>query len=447
MHLAARAWGYAGASLLLAAKIELTPNGTLWGKPELKTDQEAERKPGPRAVSHSSEHESAPIVSGRAANLHVRDGAQASFNLFAGVQAGIELTGALNWAPPTGLAAVHAIPGQGVGSLETSDANQWMTMGELTGGVGVAAGVGAKANAKLSMQNGRLILVFKASAVAGLGVNGEYSFALSYQGIVELLQIYRRELHRNHGIPLVWVDVEVVTYFNHLNILASAGLSVSMLSLMRIDTVMSLYEALTRPGRAGPLALSIKTYEKQSELAEWFVEATPAALGPMLLTLISTPREFTPEFDADSATSARSQEERMANGVQTGQSISRLMCNLFQQEAIEQILRWIVAEAKKSPDGMENARHQFGQACLRMNQFGVDELNSTQAYRQNRRKLDAFMATPVMSGDVKNNFMREEYIKHVQQLASVYDALYGYQRPAERLLNRERFWDEGFRAL
>ena len=195
------------------------------------------------------------------------------------------------------------------------------------------------------------------------------------------------------------------------------------------------------------MALSIKTYEKQSELAEWFVEATPAALGPMLLTLISTPREFTPEFDADSATSARSQEERMANGVQTGQSISRLMCNLFQQEAIEQILRWIVAEAKKSPDGMENARHQFGQACLRMNQFGVDELNSTQAYRQNRRKLDAFMATPVMSGDVKNNFMREEYIKHVQQLASVYDALYGYQRPAERLLNRERFWDEGFRAL
>lgn len=98
MHLSARAWGYAGASLLLAAKIEITPNGPLWGKPALSPEEPATR----RSVSIESTRTSAPVTTGRGPSVNVQDGGQASFNLFAGVQAGILLTGALNWAPPHG---------------------------------------------------------------------------------------------------------------------------------------------------------------------------------------------------------------------------------------------------------------------------------------------------------------------------------------------------------
>ncbi|WP_022962849.1 LysM peptidoglycan-binding domain-containing protein [Halopseudomonas pelagia] len=432
VHLSARAWGYAGASLLLAAKIELTPNGALWGKSELKTDEEAKRG------THNSTHRSAPLVSGRAAGLEVREGAQASFNLFAGVQAGVQLTGALNWAPPSGLAAIRAIPGGGVGSTETSVANQWLSMAELNVGIAAAAGVGAEANAKVSLQNGQLILIIKAAAVAGLGVKGEYSFAVSYEGVVELLHIFRRELHRNHGVPLLWIDTGATDYFNRLNTLASAGLGITMLSLLAVDTVMSLYEALTRPGRAGPLALSIVTYEPEAELAQWFVEATPEALGPMLMTLTSTPRGFTPELSTEVAITGISEK---------GESVNSEQSNLWQQEAIERILRWIVSAARQSPEGLENARHQFGRACLHMNQYGVAEANPTQAYRRNSRRLDAFMATLVRSNVQRNNLMRLRYEDHVKQLGAEYDAMYQYRRPTLEELRRELIWNNRFRAL
>ncbi|PAU85951.1 hypothetical protein CK507_17510 [Pseudomonas sp. WN033] len=434
MHLSARAWGYAGASLLLAAKIELTPNGDLWGKPALTPEQPTTR----RAASYRRERRSAPVASGRAANLHIQDGAQASFNLFAGVQAGILLTGALNWAPPTGRAAIRVIPGGHVGSIETSDANQWLSMAELTLGVAAAAGGGLKAEAGLSLHNGRLILKLKASAVAGLGVSGEFSFALSYQGIVEIIHLYRRELHRNHGRRPDWVDEDAGDLMGKINALSAIGLNAVMLVTMELDVIMSLYEALTRPGRAGPVALSIKTYRDQPELQAWFVEATPAALGPMLLTLTSTPRAFTAEISADGA---------MLGIPQQGGRFTSEQSNLWQQEAIEKILRWILEAAQGAPENMENARHQFGQACLRMNQYGVEEENLAQAYRRNRRRLDAFMAKPVMSDDMDNNFMRAEYRSHIQQLAAAYDELYEYRRPTPKELGNSRFWNEGFRAL
>lgn len=431
MHVSARAWGYAGASLLVSASIELTPNGALWGKPALTSEQPATRK----TVSHSSEHRSTPVATGRAAGLTVQDGAQARFNLFAGVQAGILLTGALNWAPPAGRAAIRAIPGGHVGSLETSDANQWLSMAELAMGVGAAAGGGLNGEATLSLHEGRLILKLKASAVAGVGVNGEFSFALSYQGMVELIHIYRRELHRNHGRMPSWVDNDAGLLMGRINALSAVGLNALMLVTMELDVIMSLFEALTRPGRAGPVAASIMTYEPQAELAQWFVEAVPDALGPMLLTLTSTPRAFTLELASDDATPGETRR------------ITSEQSNLWQQQAIEQLLRWILEAGQGSPADMDSARQQFGQACLRMNQYGIEEENAAQVYRRNRRRLDSFMATPVFSNVLTNNVMREDYIKHVQRLATEYDALYDYRRPTPRELGNSRFWSEGFRAL
>lgn len=41
---------------------------------------------------------------------------KATFNVFGGLQAAIELTGALNWAPPKELVALRTAPTMGIGS-------------------------------------------------------------------------------------------------------------------------------------------------------------------------------------------------------------------------------------------------------------------------------------------------------------------------------------------
>jgi len=396
MHLSARAWGYAGASLLLAARIELTPNGPLWGKTALSAEEPATR-PGeepitrpdedqpPRKVSRESTHTSAPVTTGRGPSVNVQDGAQASFNLFAGVQAGILLTGALNWAPPTGLAAMRTIPGRQAGSVETSDANQWLSMADLTVGAGGAIGLGTEANAMLSLHNGRLVLKLKASAMAGAGASGEFSFAVSYQGMIELINIYRRELHRNHGRPLDWIDPEAADLISKINVLSAVGLDIELLigvsmwvahrPVIQVDMIMSLYESLlTRPGRAGTIAESILTFRDENQLRRWCVEAVPAALGPLLLTLTSVPLILDGIF-TDGPQAALNKRERT---------------RLEQQNAIVRILGWIVDHATQN-NSWSAAQHQFEEACMRMNQFGVLPEDTGQTYCENRLKLDLFM--------------------------------------------------------
>ena len=402
MHLSARAWGYAGASLLLAARIGLTPNGPLWGKPALSTEEPATRPSAgspPRTVSHNSTHTSAPVTTGRGPSVNVQDGVQASFNLFAGVQAGILLTGALNWAPPKGTAALRTIPGNGVGSIETSDANQWLSMAELAGGLGGGIGLGLKGDAMLSLHNGRLVLKLKAAAVAGAGVSGEFSFAVSYQGMVELINIYRRELHRNHGRPLDWIDPEAADLISKINVLSAAGLDAELLlgmtmwvghrPVMQVDIIMTLYESLlSRPGRAGGVALAIMEYENVNELQKWFVEAVPEALGPLLLTLSSTPRSFTVTETKVTPAGVRTHSVEYTSE----------QAQALQQRAIDRVLGWIVTAARAG-NSMPAAQHQFEQACMRMNQYGVLPEKTGQTYCENRLKLDLFMEMAALRND------------------------------------------------
>ncbi|WP_460061528.1 hypothetical protein [Pseudomonas sp. S2_A05] len=131
-HFGAKAWGYAGASLLLAGSVELSPifGNVKYGASlspvkraqredasakeeradhaaakQAKTDSgddsptpdlEHKSKSGTYADSKSTEQ----LRGGRFAKVQIENGAKASFNVFGGLQAAIELTGVLNWAPP-----------------------------------------------------------------------------------------------------------------------------------------------------------------------------------------------------------------------------------------------------------------------------------------------------------------------------------------------------------
>ncbi|WP_216594653.1 hypothetical protein [Pseudomonas fluorescens] len=189
-------------------------------------------------------------------------------------------------------------------------------------------------------------------------------------------------------------------YASALNALGAAGLNVAMAYMMRWDVVMGLYEALTRSGKGGPIADAIVEYGNQNELEDWFVNAIPSALGPLLRTLISPPELFS--INSEGAKRTYSQSEAHA----------------LQQKAIERILGWIVKNAQKN-NTIDKAQSQFELACMSMNEFGIKPTNSEQDYCKNRFALDKFMAEGAQNLlDKQSNSARDRYKNHVKLLGA-----------------------------
>lgn len=379
VHCAARAWGYAGASLLLSTKLEISPNNT-------------------RSALTLNPREAAQRIS-------IEKGAQAKFNLFAGVQAGIVVTGALNWAPPGALARLR-------GPNPSGPSDSWLSLARLDLDLAAAAGLGLKGEAMVNLHQGRLVLVLKAALIAGPGAEGHFKFEVGYQAVAEIINLFRHELHKNQGKPLDWVSGDAATLMNRLSLLGAVGLNVPMLYLMGMDMVFSLYEALTRGGKGGPVAHAIIEYENQAELEQWFIEAPPAALGPMLMTLISTPKAFSVVSTMVNQAGAPVEEKIVYGNVEA---------YLLQQQAIERILGWIIRHAQQQ-GSLASAQQQFTDACMRMNRFGTLPATAGQTYCEQRLALDNFMSEAVLRlQDLENDQMRARYKAHAEQLGAYMD--------------------------
>ena len=446
-HFGARAWGYAGASLMLAGSIELSPiNGnTKYGatlspvKPAQREDAEAkaERKtheetiktktangdtsPTPDLVYKSKgdmtkveTKSSGQVMTGKAANVQIENGMKANFNLFAGVQAGIELTGALNWAPPKALAALRSPPPTGVNnSKEAASASQWLTLANLSGSIGAAYGAGFQGNAQVSLDKGKFILNLKATVVLGPGASGGFKFEVGYEAVVELINIYRRELYKAKGASISWITPEAAEQASALNMLGAIGLDVAMMYMMGINVIMNLYKAMTGSGKGGPIAHTIVEYHNQKELEKWFVLATPSALGPIFMTLTSLPKAF-------AVTSTKAGE-----GVQTDETreYQRDEAYLLQQQAISRIVSWIAKNADASGTLIE-AQQQFEDSCKSMNEFGEFPESSGQAYCENKYKLDNFMRDPVLKYSRQDSDqIRAIYFRESKKLGQRLDSL------------------------
>jgi len=438
-HFGARAWGYAGASLMLAGSIKLSPiNGNAkYGatlspvKPAQREDAEAkaERKthdemiktkadngdtsPTPdlvyqsKALTAVDTKSSGQVLSGRADKVQIEDGMKANFNLFAGVQAGIQLTGALNWAPPKALAALRAGPSTGINNnKEATSASQWLTLANLSGSLGAAYGAGLQGNAGVSLDKGKFILNLKATVVLGPGASGSFKFEVGYEAVVELINIYRRELYKAKGSSISWITPEAAEQASNLNALGAIGLDVAMVYMMGVNAIMNLYEAMMSGGKGGAIADTILEYQNQDELKRWFVEATPAALGPILMTLICDPEEFS--------------VSSLTNGKEDGtdnkkRAYTKDMSHVLQQRAIERVLSWICNSAREK-NIVPQAQEQFETACSSMNKFGVKPVDSGQKYCENRNKLDNFMATPVLKMTESRGEVARERYKEITEL-------------------------------
>lgn len=440
-HFGVKAWGYAGASLLLAGTVELNPilGNVKYGASlspvkraqredasakEERADHDAAKKAkadsGDNSPTPDLEHKSTSgtyvdtkstdqVLTGKKANVQIENGAKATFNVFGGLQAAIELTGALNWAPPKDLVALRTAPTMGIGSdKDAKKTNPWLTLAKLSGSVGVALGAGFQGTAQISLDNGRFILNLKAAVVLGPGANGSFKFEIGYEAVVDIINLYRKELHKTKGRKVEWMDPEASEYASALNALGAAGLNVAMAYMMRWDVVMSLYEALTRSGKGGPIADAIIEYGDEKALEEWCINAIPDALGPLLRTLISPPEAFT-------ITSAATNDNDTGNGKKT---YNQNEAHVLQQKAVERVLDWIVNNAKKT-NTIDKAQKQFERACMSMNEFGTKDTDAEQSYCKNRFALDSFMAESVLSYfDEAGNDARRDYKAHVSTLGA-----------------------------
>jgi hypothetical protein len=410
LHLGARAWGYTGASLLLSSSVQLGRANVQGGLnlPEIKDAKRPETSKATAATVRSGQE-----LTGDAAKVRVEDAGKAEFNLFAGVQAGILLTGALNWAPPKEIAALRTPPAPGMAnSANNAKTSQWFSLARLTAGFTAAYGLGANADVAISLNEGRFIMRFKASLIVGPGAGGEFQFEVGYDGVTDLINLLRREMHKNQDKSLIFVTDEAADYIDKLNFLGAAGMEVAMVYMVGIDMVMSLYEALTGGGRGASIAHSIMTYRQQAELEQWFLTATPGALGPMLMTLIATAESFKIREYVTVGTESKPVEK----------AYTKDQCHLLQQQAVERILGWIVKQAK-AQGTIPLAQAQFEEACMSMNRFGTKaSSNAEQSYCENRLRMDNFMSEAVqrLFGD-QNDEMRARYKTHVNTLGARLD--------------------------
>ncbi|MGN7738437.1 hypothetical protein ACTJKT_00365 [Pseudomonas sp. 22526] len=407
LHLGARAWGYAGASLLLSSSIELGA-GNVRGGMNLQAIENAERPEAKRAIAVTQR---SAMQDNPTSALKVEDGAKAEFSLFAGVQAGVLLTGALNWAPPQQVVLLRTAPTPGMAGKDNANkASQWFSLARLTAGFTGSLGAGANADVTISLHEGRFIMRLKASLIVGAGGGGEFEFEVGYDGVTELINLIRREMHKNQGKRLIFVTGEASEFIDKLNFIGTAGMNVAMVYMMGWDMAISLYKSLTGGGRGALIAHAIMNYPKPEELRQWFINATPQALGPMLMTLTSAAKSFeTTEYDDKDASSSKKE-------------YSKDECHFLQQQAIEQILGWILVEAKQK-NTINLVQTQFEESCMSMNESGVKPIEGAeQAYCEKRLRMDNFMSEAVQRlTDPKSDQVRSLYRTHIKTLGARLD--------------------------
>jgi hypothetical protein len=268
-----------------------------------------------------------------------------------------------------------------------------VTLAGLNGSFGAGYGIGVNADFAVSLDRGKFILTLKAALLLGEGISGSFGLEVGHEAVIQIINLFRRELHKNEGKKVTWMTDEAAAHASKLNLLRAAGLDVTMVYVMGLDVIMNLYDAMTSTGKGGPVAYTIMNYKNLAELQEWCVNATPAALGPLLLTLTFDPSSFTITSDT----------------TQTSTTFSTSDAHVLQQKAIDRVINWPAQNANTNST-LALAQQQFQNACIRMNKFGSTPADLGTAYCQNRHSLDEFMSDTVLSlSDNSGSVARNNY--------------------------------------
>ncbi|MEE3506241.1 MULTISPECIES: LysM peptidoglycan-binding domain-containing protein [unclassified Pseudomonas] len=389
-----KAWGFAGASMMLSANLRVGPNKQENDDLGLDTGRDAERR-----LSRAE--------TGLRPHIRHDDLLGGQFNLFAGVQGGVKINGSLLWTPPDDLLTLrHPIFKKHV------DNDGWLELATLGIDASAALGVGTKAGLNLSLQNGYVILRMNAAIIAGPGVQGAFNFVVGYKAIIQILDIFNKALVENNYKKMVWVQPEAFAYFSKLQLLSAVGVDMQWAFLRGYNVVSRMYDAIKAGGRAGPMAHEIFDKQDDQELRRWYSTLTPEGLGSLLDTLLQRPRAFEVEAQGD------------MGGTRTVRYTAQ-QCHLLQQHAIEIILTSIHENATASAyntigyESLASAQERFGKAVLRFSSFNKPD-NPKFIYCENVYRMSNFMAANA-GEKIEDRIMQERYRKARRRLGEAMD--------------------------
>jgi len=374
-----KAWGFAGASMMLSGNLALKPSDSKHDV-ELDTSRDAQR-----GITRVDVH--------GLPNVRADEVISANLNLFAGVQAGIKISGSLQWAPPKDLLTARSV--QPYNELDPSK-KDWLAVASLGANISVAAGVGGKGEFSLSLQSGQIILRLKAALIAGVGADGEFSFVLGYKALVHFLDIFNRELIRNEYHKLDWIMPEAFEYFAKAQVLHAVGVDLQWVFLLGYNKVRSLYDAMTAGDRAGVMALQIVGAKNKVEVGKWYASLTPEGLGSLINTLIKLPVLT----------------ENLA-GIQLGgvtkTTFSAMEIHYLQQQALAIGLGAVVKYG--STPNLRPAQRKFEEAVIRLG--GVKQpFMDMPCYRNNVERMDKFMSSAASVKEEESLAVREQYFHY-----------------------------------
>ncbi|WP_062390303.1 hypothetical protein [Pseudomonas abietaniphila] len=332
LTLSAKAWGFAGASLMLSRSLTL--------------DQ------------------ASGFTSLAGVDVAQRRGEVGTFDLFVGAQAGCKVAGELSWCPPASVLPPAPIPNRAPFSA-------WRPLARLEVELVAAVGAGYSGNLMLSMKDGRFLLSIKAGLIVGAGIKGYMTFEVGYESVIALAELVRKEMAASRYKDLEWVDGEALAYLRDLSFLGATGIDVAFAYIRGYSMVKAVYDALNDGGRGGLIAYALMEDKNYHVMNDWVVNLQPQAFGPLLLALSSPPKAFSVE-----ATEGRQAEEFEVDDA-----------HYLQQRAIERCISWISQKI--------NATQQFEEAVICMNHDGVRPEQAGLEYCKNRLHLDLFMAGKV----------------------------------------------------
>lgn len=336
------AWGFAGVSLMLAREVVLQVDE--FGRPS---------------------------ISG--VDFGQREGQAASLKLFAGAQAGCTIKGGLHWKPPQDALIL---------SPDLNDNKvSWLSLTALKIEGSLGLGIGREYDFRVGFIGGKFVFSIKAAIFFGPGAKGSYSFELDYNGVKQLLMLYRRILMRNNFSRIEWIDENAFTQLSKLTLFGTLTLGTlaefSALVATKFDSLID--ELVGNPSkRAGQIAYTIVNEIRQESMAQWFLGMPPETLGPLLYTLSSEPRGF--DIQSDGQTEPDTYSAQQASD--------------FQQIAISQCLEWAAGNAsgKRFSELDPNpAQILFQKSLERMSIDGRHPDDKLRYANKNLMQLDEFM--------------------------------------------------------
>lgn len=336
LRMRAKAWGFAGVSLMGVAKVALSDDLGVVG---IKVVDSATGK-----------------ESGRTGT-----GAILNFNLFAGVQAGIKLITELMWCRPANLKNFNTVYEQAIARKTQQPIPTFRTLSKVEVGAAVQAGGALAGGVGIILKDGKLHIAFELSAAWGVGGKVFTSFEVDYRSIGDLVQIVCKALIDNDMEPLQWVEDDALDAIIKMSVLGIALPTLTYWTFWTVTQLDKLYRSIIAEGKGGIVAYYIVRREYRDYFKDWFMVLPPQAVGPLLWTLTRSSGAF----------------EVADDPTQQPVKYTREHSVVYQQQAINLCLSWIKerAEGAFSKTNPNNAQKFFEAAVCRMNADGVIDLN------------------------------------------------------------------------